>query len=249
MKTALITGGSNGLGMEITKELLKRGFEVLNLDLKRPEHNHTIDIYSDSYYFGRADTTSKVQLEKAKEIAKMEFDKLDVVINNASVNHQDYLEDLDERDFDRVMEINVKGYYLVAKVFQEMLIDSEGTLLNVISDASHTPMTASLPYNASKGAQFIMNKQLARELTKRYNITVFGISPNKLKGTEMSDYIDETAAKIRGWTEEYAKEYQKKGLLTGEETDPKTIAEIVGFLLEKKSRHKFLSGCDLSFGN
>jgi len=130
-----------------------------------------------------------------------------------------------------------------------MLIDSEGTILNIISDASHTPMTASLPYNASKGAQFIMNKQLARELTKRFNITVFGISPNKLKGTEMSKYIDEAAAETRGWTKEYAKKYQKQGLLTGKETDPKTIAEIVGFLLEKKERHEFLSGCDLEFGN
>ena len=89
---------------------------------------------------------------------------------------------------------------------------------------------------------------MARELTKNYGITVFGIAPNKLSGTGMSNSIDEQVVKTRGWTEEYAKEYQLNGLLTGEETPPELLAEFIAYLLKTKQNHKYLSGCILPYG-
>ncbi len=85
------------------------------------------------------------------------------------------------------------------------------------------------------------------ELTSQ-GVTVFSVSPNKLRGTEMSDSIDQQVVATRGWTMEEAQRYQLAGLLTGEETPPEAVAEFIAFLLQDKEHHKYLSGCDIPYG-
>ena len=65
----------------------------------------------------------------------------------------------------------------------------------------------------------------------------------------MSDAIDDQVVKTRGWTKEYAQQYQLNGLLTGEETPPQRLAEFVAFLLQSKEHHKYLTGCILPYGH
>jgi NAD(P)-dependent dehydrogenase (short-subunit alcohol dehydrogenase family) len=178
------------------------------------------------------------------ESAEFQF----VLINCAGVNDIDWLENFTPKQWDRVMNTNAKGIYMVTRAFLGILKSTKGTLVNVVSNAAHIPMTCSLAYNASKGAAHIMTLQLARELTKKYGISVFGIAPNRMKGTQMSADIDRMVTATRGWTEEYAQEYQRNGLLTGEETDPAMVAQILTYLLDVKERHHFLSGCILPMG-
>jgi 3-oxoacyl-[acyl-carrier protein] reductase len=123
-----------------------------------------------------------------------------------------------------------------------------GVILNIGSVAGIRPRPGLTWYNASKGAAHIMTLQLARELTKRHGITVFGVSPNKLRGTKMSKFIEEQVCEHRGWTPEFAAEYQRNALLTGVETEPSAVAEFIAFLLSSKERHIFLSGCILPYG-
>lgn len=174
--------------------------------------------------------------------------KLDVLINCAGVNLIDMLEDVAEQDWDSVVDTNAKGIFMMTKACLPLLKESRGTVLNIVSNAAHMPMTSSLAYNASKGAAHIMTLQLARELTKRHGITVFGVAPNKLHGTAMSASIDRQVQRTRGWTAEYAQQYQLNGLLTGEETPPELVAEFIAFLLSSKDRHRFLSGCIIPYG-
>jgi NAD(P)-dependent dehydrogenase (short-subunit alcohol dehydrogenase family) len=90
-------------------------------------------------------------------------------------------------------------------------------------------------------------KQMAHELTPKYGITVFSISPNKLAGTEMSKQIEKNVQKVRGWSPEYAAEYQKRALMHGLETPPEAVARLIGHLIESGDM-KYLSGCDIPFG-
>jgi NAD(P)-dependent dehydrogenase (short-subunit alcohol dehydrogenase family) len=170
------------------------------------------------------------------------------LINNAGINIINWLERFHEDDWDKVMDTNAKGIYLMSKACLPALKDSKGTIVNIVSNAAHMPMTCSLAYNASKGAAHIMTRQLARELTKKDGITVFGIAPNKLEGTRMSESIDKQVVDTRGWTPFEAHKYQLAGLVTGEETPPALVAEFVTFLLSSKERHKFLSGCIIPYG-
>lgn len=225
MSKILITGAGAGLGAELVETLGEEGHEIEIFDRK---WGH--DVRDPLRTFGVVP------------------EKLDVLINCAGVNITGWLEGFSERDWDEVMDINSKGIFKMSQWALPELVRTHGTILNIVSNASHMPMTTSLAYNASKGAAHIMTLQLARELTKKYGITVFGISPNKLRGTEMSKDIEDQVVRHRGWTPEFAAEYQRAALLCGEETDPNQLAQFIAYLLQSKSNHKYLTGCVLPYG-
>lgn len=225
MSKILVTGGSAGLGAAIVAVLSAYGHEVLSFDSKLGH-----DVRDPQRTWGSPPRD------------------LDVLVNCAGVNVTGWLENFSESDWDTVMDVNAKGIFKMTQWALTSLVASRGTVLNIVSNASHMPMTTSLAYNASKGAAHIMTLQLARELTRRHDITVFGISPNKLAGTEMSADIERQVVQHRGWTPEFARQYQLNALLAGEETDPRELARFVGYLLQSKQQHKFLTGCILPYG-
>jgi len=218
-KVALVTGAAMGLGQMIADELHANGFEVIAYD----------KVFGDDVL-------------KPKDLPE----RLDVLVNCAGMNIINWCADVKEADWDTVVDVNLKGTFLMAQACLPMLKESKGTILNIVSNAAHLPMRCSAAYNASKGGALILTKQLAREFSP--DVTVFSVSPNRLEGTPMSDSIDDQVTETRGWSKEYAKEYQNGSLLAGEETKPEYCAELIGFLLSTKERHKYLAGCDVPYG-
>tara|TARA_R110000744_G_scaffold280050_1_gene392154 strand:- start:77 stop:868 length:792 start_codon:yes stop_codon:yes gene_type:complete len=173
------------------------------------------------------------------------------LVNCAGMNMNSWFEDSTVEEFDNLMNVNAKATYQMTQNLLEILKgygQYGGTVLNIVSNAAQIPMRCSLAYNASKAAAKMITKQMAHELTKKYGITVFSVSPNKLKGTEMSKFVDEAIPNMRGWTPEASEKYQNEALTTGVQTDPNTLAEFIAFLLSTKERHFFLSGCDIQYG-
>lgn len=226
MSAILVTGSSNGLGAAIV--------EALKADRRHAIYEYDLDME----FPGDVRVPEKALIPET----------LDVLINCAGVNHQDWIADTKMTDWARVMEVNAGAILAMTQACLPPLIASRGTVLNITSNAAWMPMTCSVAYNASKGAAHIMTLQMARELTRKYGITVFGIAPNKLRGTRMSEQIERDVLRTRGWTPEHAAEYQKAALLTGEETDPKVLAEFIAYLLSSKARHSQLSGCIIPYG-
>lgn len=228
----IVTGGSSGLGRQIAQSLRLAGHMVSSwdkatgVDITNNESIHDA-IAADAMIVGCT---------------------IDGLVNCAGVNEINMIEDMGESDWDRVVDTNAKGIFLATRA---LLLNGHlrnGFICNIISNASHVPMTSSIAYNASKGAAAIMTKQMARELGPRHGITVFGISPNKMAGTGMSNYIDRRVTEVRGWTMEQARAYQIAALPAREETPPELVAEFLTFLLSSKERHKFLAGCDIPYG-
>lgn len=236
MSSIVVTGANSGLGRAIT--------EVMVGDNVVYGWDKNVDNLVDDVYPLPYDLSSKESIEDAV----WSIESCNILINCVGVNEINWLADLAIDDWERTMNINARAIYLISQALLPELIESKGTILNIISNASHMPMTASLAYNASKGAAHIMTLQMARELTPKYGITVFGVSPNKMAGTEMSKYIDSRVPEVRGWTQEEASAYQQKSLLVGEETPPERVAEFIAFLLYRKENHKYLSGCVLPYG-
>lgn len=218
--TAVVTGAANGLGKLITEHLVAADVNVHEYDMK----------YGD-------DVMTPSDLPE----------QIDILVNCAGVNFINWLPDVSDSEWDAVMDVNAKGIFKMTQACLPQLKESKGTVLNIVSNAAHMPMRCSAAYNASKGAALILTKQLARELIGD-GITVFSVSPNKLKGTGMSDSIDEQVMKTRGWSREKAQEYQLAGLLTGKETDPNRCAEFIAWLLSEKERHEMFAGCDIPYG-
>jgi NAD(P)-dependent dehydrogenase (short-subunit alcohol dehydrogenase family) len=185
-----------------------------------------------------------------------------VLINCVGVNYIEWFPQADlEEQFNRLMRINVLSHLQlvqeligskppltsVAGQYNNWFRDT-GTLIEIISNASHMPMTNSVIYNATKGAQHIATLALGRELKKTHNLTVFGISPNKLKGTGMSTYIEGRVPELRGWTPEQAEAYQLASLAAGEETTPEALAGFIANLVRTPDDHKFLANTVIPYG-
>lgn len=232
MTNVVITGASSGLGKCIKEAMLEAGGEYKDVNIINWSLDQGVDL------------RSRASIEKAA-IALGDI-KIDVLINCASINGINFLPDVTEEEFDNITDTNIKGYFLTTQALAEKL--RGGTMLAICSNASHMPMTSSLAYNLSKAAQVMMVKQLSRELIKTHKITVFGISPNKLKNTGMSAYIDNKVQQLRGWTAEEARNYQLASLPAGIETNPETLAEFIAFLLSSKERHRYLAGCIIPYG-
>jgi NAD(P)-dependent dehydrogenase (short-subunit alcohol dehydrogenase family) len=228
MSRIIVTGGADGLGFEIAYALFNQGHKV-----------HVFDKHLGDDV--RAPNFDRLKAEDPNA------DDIDVLINCAGVNRINWLQDVTEDDWNEMIGVNALGILKMTQALIHSLARNKGTVVNIVSNAAHMPMRCSAAYNASKGAALILTKQLARELIQ-HDITVFSVSPNKLKGTAMSESIDEQVVRTRGWTKEQAVEYQLKGLLTGEETPPKLVAEFIAFLLMNKNNHKYLAGCDIPYG-
>lgn len=233
---AIITGASKGLGAEIALALRLQ---------KRKDDAWTVIDWSKEKGI---DVSNSMSISNAKSHLKqiLWLDKLDLLINCAGINRINYLSNVSKDEYDLVMDTNAKGIFLCTKFLLDHL--KGGTIINIVSNAAHVPMTSSLAYNASKAAALMMTKQMARELKKTHDITVFSVSPNKMFGTGMSKEIDQRVCELRGWTPEEAKAYQLAALPAGEETDPKCVAEFIAFLVSSKERHKYLNGCDIPYG-
>ena len=223
MAKILITGSSAGLGRLILEELMAHGHEVISYDITCGQ-----------------DVKNPTGFLHAME-------SLDVLINCAGINYINWMKDVTEEQFSEIMGVNCYGIFAMTQALQPALKAAKGTVINIVSNAAKMPMRCSAAYNASKGAALTLTKQMARELIDD-DITVFSISPNKLKGTEMSNSIDEQVCRTRGWTKEQAQQYQLNGLLTKKETDPQKLAEFIAYLLESKANHEMFAGCDIQYG-
>lgn len=228
-RTILITGASSGLGKLLAEEMEREGWRVFNWSKETG-----VNVARES------------SVQEAADNLKGQIKKLDVLVNCAGVNRIEFIPKAQEAEWDLVMNTNAKGIFLTAKHLVEIM--QGGTICNIVSNAALRPMTSSIAYNASKGAALIMTRQMSRELRKTHGMTVFSVSPNKLKDTGMSEYIDNRVCELRGWTPEEARNYQLAGLEAGEETDPKVLAQFIAYLLSSKDRHKYLAGCDMQYG-
>lgn len=224
--TTIVTGARNGLGKCILEELLGMGIDAKCYDIL------------DGYDVGK-------QEDMTRFLERYEIDTVENLINCAGINALCPIPEVTKELWDKVMDTNAYSFLAMTQACL-LCMTKDSKIINVISNASHMPMTHSIVYNASKGAGAIMTRQMARELTRTQGITVIGISPNKMKDTLMSKEIDEKVCALRGWTPEQARSYQLNGLVTKTETDPLHIAQLVGFLCSHDV--KYMSGCILETG-
>lgn len=276
LKIFVITGANSGLGAEIADairlradssdafvlEVCGRSGEDSNFDSAR-EGAIQADL-ADPDESLRVSNWVKEQTEwflKTPGEFEDPYDSIyPVLVNCAGVNYIEWFDHADMDQFDRLMGINVKaGLMLIQNLIgpkppigndiqDRNWFAGTGAILNIVSNASHVPMTNSAFYNASKGAFHIATLSLARELRKTHGICVFGISPNKLSGTGMSEYIEARVPSLRGWTPEEAAKYQLAALPAGEETDPAVLADFIAYLMAEPIRHKYLTGTIIPYG-
>lgn len=154
----------------------------------------------------------------------------DDIVYSAGVSQLQWIKDITTEDLGKVFGVNAFGLALVAAAHNWSYPDAKVRCVAVISDAAHTPMRGSLAYCASKAAQEMIVRCMARELSPTW-ITV-GVSPGVVEGTPMTQKIDESVPGFRGWSPKQAKNYADSGLVFGRRVTKQEVADLVLFALE-----------------
>ena len=231
-KVAIVTGAGRGIGKAIAIALAREGANIIAIDVNiQTAEKVAKEIKS----LGRKALAIQVDVSDSKEVNRMvqsvfkKFKRVDVLVNNAAIIKRGSIEDLTEEDWDRVMDVNLKGTFNCMKaVVGIMKKQRYGKILNISSIAGKIGDLASAPcYGASKAGMTCLAKSLARELAS-YGINVNVVAPHAIE-TDMS----------KEWSEE-----KRKSIIAdiplGRLGEPEDIAEAVVFLVSDKA--KFITG-------
>lgn len=199
-QTAIITGGSRGIGKGIAQVFAKHGANVAFTYSSSAESAIALEnelkamgIKAKAYQSDAANYEQAQQL--AEDVAK-EFGSIDILINNAGITKDNLLMRISEEDFDKVIEVNLKSVFNMTKAVQRtMLKQRKGSIINMSSVVGVKGNAGQTNYAASKAGIIGFTKSVALELGSR-NIRCNAIAPGFIE-TEMTGKLDE--ATVQGW--------------------------------------------------
>jgi gluconate 5-dehydrogenase len=180
-RSAIITGGSKGLGLAMAGGLASAGASVMLVNRNASEGaqaaNELSSIYKTKAISFGADIRDKEQTEAMAELAMKTFGKIDILINSAGINIRGPIDELSLNDFSAVMDVNVTGTWLSSRaVVPHMKKSGSGKIINLASTLGLVGLSNRTPYASSKGAVVQMTRALALELAP-FNINVNAICP------------------------------------------------------------------------
>lgn len=192
--TVLITGGGGGIGGAIAERFAAAGFRVAIH--YRANHEAANEVARRCLERGAAVLTVSADIRDREQILRMR-DKLeqhgmapDILVNNAGIAHYGLLSDVTEEEWDRVMDVNLKGMFLCTQAFMPRMIRRRyGRIINVSSIWGITGASCEVVYSTAKGGVNAFTKALAKELAPS-GVTVNAVAPGAVD-TAMLDRFDE----------------------------------------------------------
>ncbi len=179
-RVAIVTGGGGGLGEGICGALAAEGAAVAAVDVAREEAERVAEQVSSTgarCIALEADVSDRRSTQTVVENVVDEFGGVDVLVNNAAIYPLRPWTEIEEEEWDRVMAVNLKGYFLCARAaFPHMRDRGRGRVINVASITFFIGWSGFLDYVSSKGAVIGFTRTLAREVGAE-GVTVNAISP------------------------------------------------------------------------
>jgi 3-oxoacyl-[acyl-carrier protein] reductase len=228
-KSAIVTGGSLGIGTAIALKLAEFGANVAINYRKHKEEAE--EVIKKVKAMGRKGLVVQADISNFNDAGKMvndvkkEFGGLDILVNNAGINWDGVIWKMTEEQWDSVIDINLKGYFnyirAVAPIFREQ---KSGKIVNVTSINGLRGKFGQANYSASKAGIIGLTKTVARELGK-YGINVNAVAPGLIE-TDMMKQATEEVRKMA--IEEIV--LKRIGL-------PEEVADVVAFMCSEMARH------------
>lgn len=198
-KVALVTGASRGIGRAVAIQLAQSGADVaVNYSGSEAAAQETVDAI---LALGRKAIKIKANVANAEEVAAMveethkTFGHIDILVNNAGITRDGLLMRMKDEDFDAVIDINLKGVYLVTKAVSKIMMKQRaGHIINMTSVVGLMGNAGQANYAASKAGVIGFTKSCAKELASR-GITVNAIAPGFIN-TDMTDVLPEKVKEV-----------------------------------------------------
>lgn len=221
-KNAIVTGGTRGIGREIARTLAQNG---ANIAINYRNYSEEIEkLVEELKSFGVKVLAVKCDVSKEEEVSnfvkevKNNFERIDILVNNAGITKDGLIIRMSEKDFNDVIDINLKGTFNTTKAVSAVMVKQRyGKIVNISSVVGVTGNAGQCNYAASKAGVIGFSKSVARELAAR-NINVNVIAPGYIN-TDMTSVLPE---KVK---EEVLKTIPMKKI-----GDPKEVANLALFL-------------------
>ena len=223
-KIALVTGSSRGIGRETIKKFAQEGYNVvINYNNSYEDAISLKDEVEKEYNVKalviKCDVSNEEEVKDMIDYIIKEFNRIDVVVNNASISIDTVFEDKTVDNFKRILDVNLIGTFLVSKYASNYM--NNGSIINVSStNAIDTYYPEGLDYDASKAGVISLTHNLAKQFSP--NIRVNAVAPGWTR-TDMNKNIDEN-------------EY-KDDILLKRFADPKEIASVIVFLASNEASY------------
>ena len=238
----IVTGGASGIGMAAVERFLAEGAKVAIIDVSVKNGRSAIAHLRGKGYkpiLLTGDVTDSKDVKRMVRQAKTALGSIDVLFNNAGILVEGTIEQVSEKDWDRIIAVNVKGVFLMSKeVIPIMLKQRKGTIVNNASCSGLVGDRNAIAYNTSKGAVVLMTKCMALDYARK-NIRVNCVCPG-----EIDTPMFRQEAKSRGMPlEEYRKELSECHPI-GRLGVPEEVASAVAFLASDEA--EFIIGAAFS---
>lgn len=236
-KVSIVTGGGSGIGRAIALKLASLGSVVVVLDVSDQGGAETINMIRSAggtAEFVHVDVSKEDDIAKAASYVKERFGGADVLINNAGIEppHKSLL-DLSSEEYDRVMNINLKGAWLMIKYVVPLMISrGGGSIVNIASVAGIRPLAYAMPYSVSKAGLIMLTMVAAAELAK-YKVRVNAVAPGWVK----TSMVERAARSAYGLSLEDFEKATSQRIVLGRFASPDEIANVVAFLASDESSY------------
>ena len=228
-KNALVTGGSSGIGKAIAETLNSQGANVYVLDLNESKSNKLKGISTI-----KTDITNS---NKLKEVFNKLPDKINILINNAGIGLVGNIEQTNEKDFDNLYNVNIKGVYNCVKTFLPKMKSNGGAIINMASIVSHVAVNNRFAYTMTKGAVHAMTYAIAKDYIQ-YGIRCNSVSPARVHTPLVDEYLGKN---YPGKEDEMFKNLSKTQPI-GRMGKPEEVANLVLYLCSDEA--SFITGSD-----
>ncbi|MFH0910301.1 MAG: 3-oxoacyl-[acyl-carrier-protein] reductase [Planctomycetota bacterium] len=195
-KTAIVTGGARGIGEAIARRLAARGANIVLWDVQKEVVTATAAAIAEAHGVRAegttVDVTSAAAVGEATRAARAAFGAVDFLVNNAGVTRDNLLLRMKEEDWDRVLDINLKGAFLCTQAVGRLMLKARsGRIVNIASVIGLSGNAGQANYAASKAGLIGFTKSVAKEFAPR-GVTVNAVAPGFIR-TPMTDALsDET---------------------------------------------------------
>lgn len=227
-KTAVVTGGSSGIGLSISEVLLKAGARVIILDIDKKRFvsvQDEIKKISSEFDFYEADITNSEKISETIQSIISKESKIDILVNNAGIVKDGLLIRMSDEDWLDVINVNLNGmFYITKNVLKHMIKAKSGRIISIASVIGEIGNSGQANYAASKAGIIAFTKSIAKEYAAR-GILANAIAPGFIK-TVMTDKLSEDV-----------KDAIKKGIPLNKIGEPYEIANAVLFLSSELSAY------------
>lgn len=200
-KVALITGASRGIGRSIAVELSKHGvIVIINYKEDKKGAEKTLEEVKESGGNGiifRCDVSINAEVKNMFKDIINSFGKIDILVNNSGISKIGLFIDMDEKDYDEIMNVNFKGVYnCTSYAVKDMIKRKSGSIINISSIWGNVGASCEVLYSATKGAINSFTKALGKEVALS-GIRVNAISPGVIDTNMNKGFSEEERNEIK----------------------------------------------------